>query len=184
MREQDLPVLQVYAEALGEAAHQAEQYDETFDEAQGLGEVLGQHPALLLFLDKPAIEKEDKKRLLRNVFTDQLSPLMLQLGLLLVDKNRGGLWLEVLREFIRQAERARGIFEARVATAHELDDEERRGLRECLEAFTGKQLRIQFDQEPDLLGGVRFRYGDVLVDGSLRGRLREIRDRLEAIRID
>ncbi len=183
MREQDIPIHEIYAEALAEAATESGRFDDVFQEALELKKVLEAHRELLLFLEKPAIETEEKKQLLRNVFTGQLSPLMLNLALLLVDKFRGGMWLGILDQFIVLAERKRGIFAAKVSTAHTLDETERGRLQKSLEGFTGKQLRIQFEEDPDLLGGVLFRYGDLMIDNSIRGALKEMRMRMNETKI-
>jgi F-type H+-transporting ATPase subunit delta len=184
MQEQDLPVLEVYAESLCMAAEEAGSADDTLGEAYELAALLKSQPDLLLFLDKPAIETEDKKQLLRDAFSGQLTPLMLNLSLMLVDKFRGGLWLDILETYIKQAERACGVHTARVRTARVLNESERQRLTASLEEFTALRLRIEFQEDPDLLGGVYFRCGDTLIDSTLRGALHDLRGRLEAIRID
>ncbi|HNY27325.1 MAG TPA: ATP synthase F1 subunit delta [Candidatus Sumerlaeota bacterium] len=180
MREQDLPILEVYAEALHESARAAQSLDAVFDQAQQLGPILRENPALLRFLEKPAIETSAKKQLLKTAFGGRIQPLMLNLALMLTDKYRGGLWLGVLDQFIHRVERERGIFAASVQSAHVLDAQERAQVKARLEAFTGKQLRIEYEENPSLIGGVLFRYGDTLIDHSLRGALQKIRARLEA----
>jgi len=184
MREQDIPVLETYAEALVQAAKESGQLETLFDEAGQLLAFLRESPALLVFLERPAIETEDKKALLRSVFTDHLSKMMLNLGLLLVDKFRGGLWPGVIEQFIAQVERERGIFSARVATASPLATDLRPRLQAALERFTGKRLRIQYEEEPSLLGGVMFRYGDTLIDGTVRGKMSDIRTIWNDLKID
>jgi F-type H+-transporting ATPase subunit delta len=184
MREQDLPVLETYAEALAQAAKESDQLDPLLEEAGQLLAFLRESKALLVFLERPAIETEDKKNLLRAVFTDHLSKLMLNLGLLLVDKFRGGLWPGVIEQFIAQVERERGIFSARVTTASPLAADLRPRLQAALEHFTGKHLRIQYVEEPSLLGGVMFRYGDTLIDGTVRRKMNDIRTLWNDLKID
>ncbi len=183
MREQDLPILEVYAEALLESARAAQSLDAVFDQAQQLCPILRENPALLRFLEKPAIETNAKKQLLRDAFGGRVLPLMLNLALMLTDKFRGGLWLGVLERFTHMVERERGIYAARVQSAHTLDADERVQIKTRLEAFTGKQLRIEYEEDPSLIGGLLFRYGDTLIDNSLRGALQKIRARLEEAQI-
>jgi F-type H+-transporting ATPase subunit delta len=47
-----------------------------------------------------------------------------------------------------------------------------------LEKLTGKRVEATFSLEPALLGGAKVRVGDTVYDGSLRGRLNELRARL------
>jgi len=47
-----------------------------------------------------------------------------------------------------------------------------------LARLTGKKIEAKYALEPTLLGGVVVRIGDTIYDGSLRGRLNEMRARL------
>lgn len=184
MREQDLPVLDTYAAAVAQAATEEGQLDSLLEEAVALRSVLRDTPELLVFLERPAVENDRKKELLRTVFRGRLSPLMLNLAFVLVDKHRGGLWLGVVESLITLEEHRRGVYSARVLTASPLDEAQRQDLQKSLEKSTGKKLRIQFDLRADLIGGVLFRCGDTLIDGSLRGALDDMRNRLQSIRLD
>jgi F-type H+-transporting ATPase subunit delta len=183
MRQQDIPVLETYAEALLDAARGRGEVDAVFAEAGLLRGILAANPGLLRLMEKPAIEKEEKKTLLRRVFDGRLSPLMTHLPLLLVDKYRGGLWGDILEFFITKVERERGIRYAQIATARILSSGEKDLLKTCLEKFTGKQLRIHYHETPDLLGGVLFRCEDILIDTTLSSALHGLGRRLRAVKL-
>lgn len=184
MRERNIAIFETYAEALMDAAIHQDSLDATFDEATAVRQILSQHPELLRLLEKPAILKEEKQELLRRAFEGRLSPLMLNLSLLLVDKHRGGQWDGILEFFVKKVEESRGIHQGQVHTAHEVSEEEKRRLRDALESFTGKKLRMDFRRETDLVGGVLFRSGDTMIDGTVRGFLKELRARLLGVKIE
>ena len=183
MREKDVPVHDTYAEALIDAVRATGRLDATFEEAIQLSQILKAHPELPRFLEKPAIRNDEKKALIRTVFEGRLSTIMLHLGLLLVDKHRGAMWRDILNRFVELVERERGIFAARVDTAHELSMGERERLKESLERFTKQHLRIRYQTEEDLIGGVRFRYGDMMIDNTVRAFLSQLRVRLERVKV-
>ena len=183
MRQQDIPVLETYAEALLDAARGRGEVDPVFAEAGLLRRVLAANPGLLRLMEKPAIAKEEKKALLRKVFDGRLSPLMTHLPLLLVDNYRGGLWGDILEFFITKVEREQGIRYAEIATARVLSSEEKDLLKTRLEKFTGKQLRIQYHETADLLGGVLFRCEDILIDTTLSSALHGLGRRLRAVKL-
>ena len=56
--------------------------------------------------------------------------------------------------------------------------EERAGLTRALEARTGKHIEIQEEVDPSLIGGAVLRIGDTIIDGSVAGHLRRLRQRL------
>jgi F-type H+-transporting ATPase subunit delta len=74
------------------------------------------------------------------------------------------------------AERDRAIAEIR--TAVELDPAMVARLEEALGRATGKQVEAKTVVDPAVLGGVVARVGDIVIDGSLRRRLEEFRDKL------
>lgn len=73
------------------------------------------------------------------------------------------------------ADRDRELAEVTVAVP--IDEERRRGLRRALEEATGKQLELKVFVDPDVVGGVRARVGDTVIDGSVSQRLADVRTR-------
>jgi F-type H+-transporting ATPase subunit delta len=67
---------------------------------------------------------------------------------------------------------------AEVRTAVALDDERREAIASRIREWTGKQVEIETEVDPELLGGAVIRIGDQLIDGSTRGRLRGLREQL------
>ncbi|MFW6286872.1 MAG: ATP synthase F1 subunit delta [Candidatus Sumerlaeota bacterium] len=184
MQDQDIPILDVYARALADAAADGPGVDVILQEARELLAFLKTQYDLMVFLEKPAIELSDKKALVRKAFESQLSPLMMNLPLLLIDKHRGGYWPGVLERYIREIEIRRGIYAASVESALKLDEDQKKVLQETLEKKMGHELRISWRVVPKLLGGVRFRCGDTLIDGTLRQGLEEIEHRLREITLE
>jgi len=71
-----------------------------------------------------------------------------------------------------------GIARAEVTTAAGLNDGQQQLLRQALETMAGRRVRAQFGVDPGLLGGAIARIGSTVYDGSVRGQLRRIRQRL------
>jgi F-type H+-transporting ATPase subunit delta len=71
----------------------------------------------------------------------------------------------------------RGIYPAELASGHPLTADDRARLEGVLQRYTGCRLKIDWSVEPSLIGGIVFRFRDLLVDGSLRSGLAEIRRR-------
>lgn len=74
------------------------------------------------------------------------------------------------------AERQRELAEVYVATP--LDQQRRDRLRQALEQVTGKELELKVFVDPNVVGGVRAKIGDEVIDGSVARRLQEIKARL------
>ena len=98
----------------------------------------------------------------------------------LADNRRLAVLPEISALFDELKSEAEGIVEVMVTSAAPLDEAERRKLAQALERRLGRQVRMQCATDPKLIGGAVLRAGDLVIDGSLRGRLERIAYELTA----
>lgn len=85
---------------------------------------------------------------------------------------------ELAREVARAAAEARSRELAEVHVAVPLDESTREQLRAALEQATGKRLDLQVFIDPEVVGGVRAKIGDTVIDGSVAKRLSDAQTRM------
>jgi F-type H+-transporting ATPase subunit delta len=85
---------------------------------------------------------------------------------------------EIADEVAQQAATRRSAEVAEAYVAVPLDDAQRAALKASLERATGKTLDLKVFVDPDVVGGVRAKIGDVVIDGSLAKRLDDLRARV------
>lgn len=107
-----------------------------------------------------------------------IRPVELNLLRLLRRKGRLALGPSINSYFTELWDEERGIERAVVRTAVELTAEQRDALATQLAQASGKQVLLEGEVDPSLLGGAVIRMGDRLVDGSTRTRLRALREQL------
>jgi F-type H+-transporting ATPase subunit delta len=172
-----------YAVALFLAARKAGELEAMESEFLALREVIAAEPGLLRFLAVPSIGDDRKEALLSAVFEGRARPAVLRFLRLLLRRRRTSNLEDIIAEFLARAEEARGIVTARVQTAAPLTDDLAARLVARLEALTGKTVRLAPEIRPEVLGGAIVTIGDRTLDGSVRGRLDELREELLSVRV-
>ena len=165
-----------YAQAAFDIARERDELDRWATDIQTIADLASQ-PGVLDILDNSRVPFDDKARLLRSGLAD-LSPLALNLAHLLVEKGRIALADQVRDEYQRLLNEHRGVAEATVITAVPISDDERRAVTQRLQEVTGKEIVLEAQVDPEIIGGLVARVGDRVIDGSTRGRLLDLRRRL------
>lgn len=180
MKYVDPVITERYARALFQAAKRLNAVAQIRNDVAILEGLTGLRGKLQVFLDSPAITTEAKQALIDKALKPHVCPLLYRLLVLLLQKGRMEYLQAILHRFKVLADRDEGILDAVVVTARQLGEFEQVRLQTALEAFAKARLRIRYLVDPRVIGGVRFQCGDVLLDDTIRGRLDEIRQRLEA----
>ena len=98
----------------------------------------------------------------------------------LADNRRLALLPEIAALFDELKSEAEGVIDVTVTSAAPLDESQRHKLTAALERRLGRSVRLQCATDPALIGGAVLRAGDLVIDGSLRGRLERIAYELTA----
>lgn len=97
-----------------------------------------------------------------------------------IDHRRVNLLGTIAKAFEEAVDERLGRVRADVRSALPLSEEQRAAVGEQLRRITGKQVRCEFEVEESLLGGLSARIGSKIYDGSVRGRLDVLRQRLSS----
>jgi F-type H+-transporting ATPase subunit delta len=74
-----------------------------------------------------------------------------------------------------------GVVSADVTSARVLADSSKDLIEENLRGITGRQVRVNFDIDENLIGGIVTRIGSTVYDGSIRTQLKELGKRLSGM---
>ncbi len=175
-------VARVYAQSLlelAEAAGGEEKIAETGEQLQALLEIVRAEPAFAEFLRSPIVKRSSRSESLKRVLDGQVSDLLLRFILVLNDKGRLGRLSDIAAAFDEMLNERFGRIEVDVFTVEgRLDDAQMSLLADKVRSRLGKEPVFHQYSDPSLLGGLVLRVGDQLIDGSVRGRLRGLRESL------
>ncbi|MBE3586829.1 MULTISPECIES: F0F1 ATP synthase subunit delta [Desulfofundulus] len=174
-------VAQRYAQALYELAETQGLVDQVEQELKSVEEIVASSREFQKVLYHPRITAQEKKDVLKNIFSGKVSPITENFLFLLVDRQREAFLSDIVDYYISLANRARNIVKAEVTSAIELTREEKKKLGEVLNRITRKKVQTVYSVDPALIGGVVVRIGDRVIDGSLRTRLASMREHLRQI---
>ena len=96
----------------------------------------------------------------------------------LISHERMGALNEIVQEYRLEMNRRLSIADAEVVTARPLQGKEREDLAARVAALAGSRVNATFREDKSLLGGAIIRIGSTIYDGSVRGRLERLRERL------
>jgi F-type H+-transporting ATPase subunit delta len=169
-----------YAEAAFEIATRDQNTDEWLAELDRVAAALTDDDVVRR-LEDPEVSFEKRHEAFNALFTDKpMIPQVYNLVGLMLRRRRLEMLADVARQFRRLYNKRENIHEAIATSAAPLDKDEVAALRARLEQMTGGRIDLSFEVDPQLLGGVQDRLGDLHIDGSVRGRLERLRGRLES----
>jgi F-type H+-transporting ATPase subunit delta len=132
---------------------------------------------LMSVLANPATPLDQRVDVTQQVFAGLSQPVR-NLILLLVRRGRIEQLPRVAAEFARLDDRRQGLTHATATSAASLPADELRKIAARLEEITGGRIALDTNVDPGILGGIIVRIGDRLIDGSVRGRLERLRNKL------
>jgi F-type H+-transporting ATPase subunit delta len=127
-------------------------------------------------LRHPRVSVADKKKLLGEKLDGKLGATALRFLELLIEKKRYDLFVMIASVYARLAADKRGVAKAHVRTAAPLSSDAQATLAARLKKFSGKDIELEIKEDPELIGGVAVKIGDWVLDSSLRGQLRRLRE--------
>ncbi len=159
-------------------AEKEQSLDEVEDELFRFSRILDAQPRLVVLLADPSAPPERRTGLLDAVLAGKVRPVTASLLRELVGHLRGRSLERAVEELSELAAARRGRYIAYVRAAAPLTAEQEQGLTRTLARIYGRQVALQVEIDPEVLGGLTVRVGSDVIDGSLAGRLAEVRHRL------
>jgi F-type H+-transporting ATPase subunit delta len=167
-----------YASALFELAGRGRDYEAYARAFATVNALLDGDRRVRDFLRSPKIDVAAKKQALQSAFQGRVPPLFLNFLLVVLDKRRQRLLKYIAREYDQFMDEKLGRLNMQVTLAHTPDARELAEISARLSRLTGKSVIPHVHVDPAILGGIIVRYGDRLLDGSIRRRLLSLRGRL------
>ena len=170
-----------YAAALLDLTEEQNATDTVVAQAEELAALIDADADLRNALENPALGTDARRGFLQRVFEGRLHDTLYRLIQVMNQNGRASYIGVMARAYIKRVDEHRGVVDVEATVAQELDDASAAALRDQLGAVLGgKTVHLDTRVDPSLIGGVRLRIGDQLIDGSVQTRLRRMREKLKA----
>jgi F-type H+-transporting ATPase subunit delta len=167
-------IAEVYARALFEAAKDDGVLDRVHDELGQFADALDDDRNLQVFLFSPYFSSEEKKQGVRRIVTDA-DERVLNFLELLAERHRMPALFRIRRLFDELWAEEHKLLEVTVTSATELDAGLVDDIGKRIEEQTGREVELSSKVDPDVLGGLRVRVGNMVLDATVRNRLEQLR---------
>jgi F-type H+-transporting ATPase subunit delta len=176
----DSIVARRYAKSLVSAAADEGELRALFDEFRTAARLLTE-PELLEFWKNPSISVGRKCAMVEDLASRiEASDKFASFLRVLAEKNRIKLLATVLVEFTLLARAALGEVAVVLETPFDLTEEEKNDLGSILKRKLGRKIILEIRINEELIAGACVKVGNKVVDGSLRMKLRKLKDTISA----
>jgi F-type H+-transporting ATPase subunit delta len=178
----DVAVARVYAQALFDAARDAGSVERVGRELGDFAAALAASEPLRHALFDPRLAASAKQRVVAELSRD--ADRLLQNALqVVVEKGRAQTLPQIAGEYATLAKGEEGVVRVTVTSAVPLADEQSARLAERVAQSMRRPVELDHRVDPGVIGGLVLRIGDVIVDASVKGRIRQLQRRLQTVEV-
>ena len=172
----------VYAKSLFELASDAGGNDkvvEIADELEQICELLRQDKEVRLFFTSPIIDVPKRSETISAIFSNRVTDLTLRFLLVLNNKGRLNHLESISVAFDLLVQEAFGRVEVDVFTPTAIDADAINIIKDKVQSMLGKEPVLHPYVDKKMLGGLKLRIGDQLIDGSVQTKLRRLSESIK-----
>ena len=171
-------IIKKYAQGLYKVALKEENVTQFSVRLHSIMNILKSVPELNQLFITRRVQIEDKMVMLKNILGDKISGIEMDLIVLLIENGHMLLYGEILKRFDYLLDKKSEITKVQITSSTRLPDDEVQKISSTIENKIQKKLNIKMDTDISLVGGIKLRVGNTLIDGSVSNRLQKMRDTL------
>jgi F-type H+-transporting ATPase subunit delta len=172
-------IARVYAHALFEAAKDSGKLDQIRDQLAEVANVISENQDLQVFLLSPYFSTAEKREGIERAISGA-EPELVNFLELLIEKHRTPAIFRIRDRFEELWAEENKRLDVTVTSAVELDQSVIERVGEEIEKQTDRKVELHSEIDPDILGGLVLRVGNMVLDASLRSKLEKLRKEVAA----
>ncbi|MEJ2308350.1 MAG: F0F1 ATP synthase subunit delta [Gammaproteobacteria bacterium] len=177
MAQEASTIARPYAEAIFDRAKETGTLEQWSGALAFIATVV-QDATMKTLVSNPNLTDARLTELMLDIVGDQLPDEGGNLVRLLVENDRLGVVPQIAEQFEQLKSREQGKLDVLVTTAFPLSAAQSAAIAQALKAKLGRDINISSVEDPELIGGMHIRAGDLVIDGSVQGQLTKLANEL------
>ncbi len=166
-----------YAKGLFIAAKELNKVKEFGEELENLATGLKGYPEILQALQSPIYPPDIKLEILQEILSYfKVDPEIERFLKLLVERRRIQFLEEIVAMYQALLDEELGRARGEVITAFPISDDEKVELERALQTLLKKEVILEAKVDPEIIGGVKVKVGDYILDGTLKSQLEKFKE--------
>lgn len=179
----ELVVAQRYGTALFQLALEENQIDKMEQDIVLLKDTFANEKDLMGLISNPQIPISERKKIIEEVFSGNVSKDLLGLIDLTIQKKREDILPQIFEDFLSRVNEYKGILIVSVTVFNPLTNEQEKALINKLEKATKKTIQLEQKIDKSLIGGMVIRIGDRILNNSIKGMIENMSKNLLSTKI-
>lgn len=177
-------ISKTYGDALFELAVEEKKIPVFVEEIQAILKILEENQEFLSLMNHPKILKEEKIKVMENVFKGRIQEELTGFFRLIIIKDRYGEIQDILRYFLDEVKRLQGNWSCLCDySCCTYDYSKAKSGKKILETTSYRKLEMHYREDKELIGGMVIRIGDRVVDSSVKTRLNKLTRQLLKVQL-
>jgi len=125
------------------------------------------------------VSASNKKTILFNVLNNNVSPLVIELLIILIENDQIQLFTDIINKYNQLMNASSKELDVIITSKAELSSDELGSIKTNLSSKLNKQLNIKNNIDDSIIGGIKMRIGNIIIDNSLSNKLMKLKNNLK-----
>lgn len=161
-------VHEIYSDVLFQLAEEAGQVEQVLGDLAAVAGVLRDEADFVKLLMSDKLQDTEKTAAIRRVFSGRVSSLTLDFLCVLVRRNRIGFLVGITDRYEVLADSLKNCRLVEVTLASPVSEEKLEQMRQQIKEAIAAEVKLKVNIDPDILGGIIIKQGDIMIDNSVR----------------
>jgi ATP synthase F1 delta subunit len=162
---------EIYASTLFDLGRELEMADTVKYNLDALADVIAGEKDFWTLLGSPYFSQEYKEQLLRKILSGRIADLTMDFLMVVIRHDRLMVLPHIISKYNELWDHSNGYCSVKVTVSHAMTDDEVKAMSDDIAIAINRKVRLAMAVEPAVIGGASIRYGDMVIDNTVRNRL-------------